>query len=123
MYLLFFTAIYLTGCCMFMPCHPGTWMTGFVTDMNGKPIENATVSLYGSKQITTSKGCFKFALADALPFTFTAEAVGYQPIEVPRKIGYYFISVRLAPLNSNNTSEVIWEKVSNKEYIQDKTCF
>jgi hypothetical protein len=107
---------------MFMPCHPGTWALGFVTDINGKPIENATVSLYGSKQITTSNGCFNFALADALPFTFTAEAIGYKPIEVPRKIGYYFISVKLVPMNSNNSSEVIWEKISRKEYSKAKPC-
>jgi hypothetical protein len=107
---------------MFMPCHPGTWAFGFVTDMKGEPIVNTTVSLYGSKQITKSEGYFNFNLADALPFTFTAEAVGYKSIEIPRKIGHYIITVKLAPINSNNSSEVIWKKISSEEYIKAKPC-
>ena len=105
-----------------MPCHPGTRAFGFVTDMKGEPIENATVSLYGSEQITKSKGCFNFNLADGLPFTFTATAVGYKPIEVPSKPGHYIIKVKLAPVNSNNSSEAIWKEISSEEYSKAKPC-
>ena len=117
-----FTAVYLTGCCMFMPCHPGTWAFGSVTDFKGQPIEYATVSLYGSKQITNSEGCFNFSLADALPFTFTATATGYKSIEVPSKPGHYHVRVKLAPMDSSNSSEVIWKKISTEEYNEAKPC-
>ena len=105
-----------------MPCHPGTWAYGFVTDKKGKPIENATVSLYGTEQITKSKGCFNFTLADGLPFSFSVRAIGYKPIEVPSKSGYYLIMVKLAPMNLNESSEVIWKHITNEEYNKAKPC-
>lgn len=122
LFLISFIAVYLTGCCMFVPCHPGTWALGSVLDTTGKPIKNATVSLYGSNQITNSEGCFKFHLADGLPFTFTATATGYKSIEVPSKPGHFYIKVKLAPMNSNNSSEVIWEEISSKKYNTAKEC-
>lgn len=105
-----------------MPCHPGTWALGSVSDTMGEPIKNATVSLYGSKQITNSEGCFKFSLADGLPFTFTAAAIGYKSIEVPSKAGHFYITVKLAALNSNNSSEVIWKEINSEEYNKAKPC-
>ena len=123
--LIFFllTIVFVSGCCMFMPCHPGTWAFGYVTDMEGNPIKNAKVKLYSSNKFTNSDGCFNFALADALPFTFSAEAVGYEPIvEVSREIGYYFISVKLAPVNSKDSSKVIWKKISKEEYSEAEPC-
>ena len=59
----------LTGCCAFVPCHPATSLIGAVRDANGRPVTNATVTLYGTTISTDSKGCFNLHAPDASPFT------------------------------------------------------
>ncbi|MEI7850691.1 MAG: carboxypeptidase-like regulatory domain-containing protein [Kiritimatiellales bacterium] len=106
----------LNGCQMFYPCHSGTWATGTVTDLKDLPIGDATVSIYGSERKTKSDGTFSFALADALPFSFVAKANGYQPIQAPSRTGHFVMAVRLAPTNSHESSQVVWKKISGKEF-------
>jgi len=104
-----------------MPCHPGTWATGIVTDNNGTPIENAEITLYSSTQFTKSDGGFRFELADALPFKLTASANGYKFAESPSKSGYFFIEIKLAELNSEENSQIFWKKISSGKYYKLKS--
>ena len=112
----------LSGCCMFVPCHPETRTVGYVSDENGKPIEGATIRLYGYKSITNSNGCFAFDVADALPFELSASAEGFKSITVPSKAGYFIISINLASASSNNSSVVEWKEISSNEYRSTKNC-
>ncbi len=114
-------AIYFSGCCLFAPCHRATRAIGTVKDFQGQPLNDAIVQLYGVKKATGPNGCFKYDLADGLPFTLSAEAPGYKFIEVPSKPGFFIIKVILANADSNESSTVFWDEISAKEY-EDLAC-
>lgn len=117
-----FLVLGLSGCCMFVPCHPATHAVGYVNDENGKPIEGATITLYGYKSITKSNGCFAFDVADALPFELSASAEGFKSITVPSKAGFFIISVNLASVTTSKPSEVKWKEVNSNEYRNAQKC-
>ncbi len=112
----------ISGCCTFIPCHPATRSVGYITDLNGQPIEGATITLYGYKQITNANDCFHFNVADALPFTLSANATNFKSVEVPSKAGHYTIDVKLAPADSNDSSEISWREMSSEKYHSNKPC-
>lgn len=99
------------GCCALVPCHPGSNLIGHVTDLNGRPIDGAIVTLYNSETVTDTAGCFQFELADALPFELTASAPNYKSIKVERKVGFYQISIQMAPQESSRPSKISWNKL------------
>jgi hypothetical protein len=103
-------------------CHPGTWTVGHVTDLKGQPIKGASVKLYSSEQNTNSEGCFTFEGADALPFTLSASATGFKDVVVPSKAGHFIIEIKMAPINSNSSSEVVWKKIATDDYRKTKKC-
>ena len=107
---------------MFVPCHPATRAIGHVTDMNGKPIQDATVTLYGRKTVSNTDGCFAFNMADAFPFEFSTSAAGFNSITVPSKAGFFIISVKLAPVGSSEIGEVKWKEINSHEYKNAKPC-
>jgi hypothetical protein len=119
---LLLVSFFLSGCCSFVPCHPGTKAIGHVTNLNGRPIEGAVVTLYGSEEVTDAEGCFRFELADALPFVLTVTASDYKRLEVHRKIGTYNITVNLAPINSAESSSITWTELGSYEYGKMKGC-
>ena len=112
----------LSACCTFVPCHPATHAIGYVNNENGKPIEGATVTLYGYQSITNANGCFAFNVADALPFELSASAEGYKSITVPSKEGFFIVNVNLALAISIKSSEVEWKEISSNEYKDIKKC-
>ena len=105
-----------------MPCHPATRAVGYVYNENGKPIEGATITLYGYKSITNANGCFSFDVADALPFELSASAEGFKSITVPSKAGFFLVNVNLASATSTKPSEVEWKEISSNEYKNTKKC-
>ena len=88
----------------------GTEVVGYVKDINGKPIINATVTLYGSPVKTDAHGCFYFNKADALPFELAATASGYNPVKAEAQWGKFKVRVTLARDKQNEQSTIIWEK-------------
>lgn len=103
-------------------CHPGTWTVGHVTDLKGQPIKGASVKLYSSEKNTNSEGCFTFEGADALPFRLSANATGFKDVEVPSKAGYFIIEIKMAPIDSNSSSEIVWKKIGLEEYRKQKNA-
>lgn len=112
----------LSGCCMFVPCHPATRAVGYVTDLDGTPIKNATVMLYGYQSTTNGNGCFAFDVPDALPFKLSASAEGFKDVEGPSKAGFFTIYVRLAPSESSESSGIRWKEISRHEYENINKC-
>jgi hypothetical protein len=90
-----------------------------VQSSKGSPIEDATVSLYGTSQAAGKGGCFSFHLANALPFTLSATAKGYMPVECEAKYGTYRVTLILEPVGSGVPSKAIWRKVSRGEYERE----
>ena len=81
-----------------MPCHPGTYIAGTVTDaVSHQAIYNATVHLYHYETQTAPSGCFALGGADALPFEFRVSAPGYRPVVVEAIPGSYQATVTLVP--------------------------
>ena len=107
---------------MFVPCHPATRAVGHVADLNGNPIKGATVTLYGYEQITNTDGCFAFNVADALPFKLSAGAPEFKNVEVVSKAGFFVIYVKLAPVDSGESSEIRWKEINSHEYQNTKPC-
>lgn len=121
-YLLAMPAALLSGCCAFVPCHPGTWLVGTVQTLDERPIANATVTLYGKSETVNSSGCFNMHLADAMPFTFTVSAEGYKKAETKAMAGFYKVRAKLAPSESPLTSQVEWLPISEADYRSTKPC-
>ncbi len=113
----------LSGCCMFIPCHPGLWAHGMVTRAGtSEPIVGANVTVFGNTVRTGSDGCFKVDLADALPFEFTVTSAGYRPaISTPPR-GYFKVNVDLARENSSEASTVTWKISSSQEFAASPNC-
>jgi len=105
--------LFMSGCCMFAPCHRGTELIGYVKDTNEKPIKNAKVTLYGYSVETNSNGCFYFNEADALPFELSIEAIGYTPVTSKAKWGKFIVKVVLSPESKGQASKVIWEETNS----------
>jgi hypothetical protein len=112
----------LSACCTFVPCHPATRAVGYVNNENGKPIEGATVTLYGYKSITNANGCFAFNVADAPSFELSASADGFKSKTVPSKAGFFIVSVNLASATSTKLSEIEWKEISSNDYKILKKC-
>lgn len=120
-----FTAVMcgsLAGCCAFMPCHPATSLVGAVRDTNGLPVANATVTMYGATTATDSRGCFNVHRADAMPFTFSVAAAGYQSAQVEAQAGFYRVSAKLARTQSPDQSQIEWVAISPNEYSSSTPC-
>lgn len=111
----------LVGACVFGPGHPRTWAVGVVSANGASPIAGATVSLFSTKAVTPSSGCFKLQLSSALPLTLAASAPGYKPVEVPAKFGFYRVEVTLEPESSNRASSITWRPSSEGEVLH-ATC-
>lgn len=106
----------LSGCWYFVPMHPGSWVSGVVQDANGVPLANATVSLYGRFAKTGADGCFTFQLANALPFTMTGSAPGYQTYTGGVKYGWYRVVMTLQPERSGAASQISWVKQDEEAF-------
>lgn len=116
-------ACLLSGCCMFVPCHPGLWAYGRVTRAGtGEPIVGAAVAVFGTHFRTGADGCFKFELADGLPFTFTVTREGYKAAvsEPPR--GFFKGTVELAQDTSTEPSAVTWTQSSEQGFAAAPKC-
>ncbi len=114
---------FLAGCCAFVPCHPGTWVFGTVSvAQSSSPVSGATISLFNSKLVSSSSGCFKVHLSSAYPLTFSVSAPGYKRVEVPAKFGFYKLAVALAPEQSSESSSVEWHETSESEFHNASPC-
>ena len=112
-------SLLLGGCCYFYPCHPGSSLIGVVQSAGGIPIEDATVSLFGTSRAIGKDGCFSFRLADAPPFTLSATAKGYVPFEGKAKYGTYHVTLILEPVGSRMPSKATWRKISSVEFERE----
>lgn len=110
---------FLSGCCYFVPCHPGTYIAGTVTDaVSHRPISNAAVRLYRYKVHTALSGCFALGGPDALPFEFGVSAPGYKPIVVKAVPGSYRTTVTLIPERSTGESNSEAREISRERYAE-----
>lgn len=115
-------SVFLTGCYMFVPTHPGTWLVGSIRGTDGLPLSNAQVMLYGTTQKANASGCFNVQLADALPFTLRVAAVGHKPVEMKASPGFFRVDVRLAGEQSVSISRAEWIGITESEYRSSKPC-
>jgi len=112
----------LTGCCGFVPCHPGTWVTGSVLTADGQALPGARVTLYGTTKTTNAVGCFNSHVSNALPFTFAASAAGYKTAETRAMPGFHRVQVKLVASESLASSQVEWFPISEADYLASKPC-
>jgi len=113
----------LGGCCQFMPCHPGTHITGDVTDaVSGQPIADAVVRLYHHETRTGTSGCFSLGGADALPFEFAVSAPGYKPLREKAIPGTFRKTVILMPVDGNGESRSRNHEVSRDQDADLSNC-
>ncbi len=107
----------LVGCCAFVPCHPSTSIFGTVLVKKSlNPVSDATISLFNSKLVSTSSGCFKAHVSAAYPLTLSVSAPGYKPVEAPAKFGFYKLSVVLTPEQALESSSIDWHEISEAEF-------
>lgn len=112
----------LTGCHMFVPTHPGTWLVGSIEGADGRPIANAQITLYGTTSKANSNGCFNVHLPDALPFTFRVAAIGHKAIEMKASPGFFRVEAKLVPDQSSANSGAKWIGITESEYHSSKSC-
>lgn len=114
----------LGGCCRFMPCHPGTYITGVVMDGASKQsVPNASVRLYHYETHSETSGCFALGGADARPFEFGVSAPGYKPVVVEGTPGSYQATVTLMPAGSSGNSTSITTDISRERYAElSRSC-
>lgn len=113
----------LSGCCAFVPCHPGLTASGRVVQAGtGSPVNGADISVFSTKLHSGPDGCFKFMVADALPFTFAVTSSGYKAVSSKPPRGYVRGKVMLALEGSNDTSTVLWEALSDQEFAALPSC-
>jgi hypothetical protein len=112
----------LSGCHMFVPTHPGTWLVGSIEGVDGRPIANAKVTLYGTTSMANSNGCFNVHLPDALPFTFVVTAIGHKAIEMKASPGFFRVEAKLVPDQSLASSSAKWIGITESEYRSSKPC-
>jgi hypothetical protein len=111
------TPLFLSACCYFMPCHPGTYIAGTVRDaVSHRPISNAVVRLYFYEARTPDSGCFALGGPDALPFEFAVSAPGYKSMAVKAVPGSYWATVTLVPEGSAGASNSELREVSRERY-------
>jgi hypothetical protein len=91
-----------------------------VQSPEGRPIEDASVSLFSTSKPVGKNGCFSFNLADAPPFTLSATAKGYLPFECKVKYGTYHVTIILEPIGSQTLSKATWRKISSDEFAREK---
>ena len=73
------------------------WVYGTVTQVGtGVPLVGARVSVFGTTIKTGANGCFESSLADALPFEFSVEDVGYKTVVSKPPRGFFRSTVALA---------------------------
>jgi hypothetical protein len=104
------SAVVVSGCCAFAPCHPSMTVAGRVTSISGEPVPAAHIRLHGMTGTSNKEGCFRLSGADALPFELVVEAAGFKPLTAEAKSGIFQITVELAPQDSSKASAVHWEK-------------
>lgn len=111
--------LFLTGCCYFVPCHPGTFIAGAVEDgASRRAIPNAAVRLYHYDSRTGPSGCFALGGPDALPFEFGVSAPGYKPVVVEAIPGSYQATVTLIPEGSAGESTSDVREISRDRYTE-----
>lgn len=112
----------LSGCHMFVPSHPGTWLVGSIEGVDGRPIANAQITLYGTTSKANSNGCFNVHLPDALPFTFRVAAMAHKPIEMKASPGFFRVKALLVSDQSVASSRAEWIGITESEYRSYKPC-
>lgn len=117
-----FASCLLAGCCAFVPCHPGTWVVGVVTESNGQVVAGSSVSLYGSRSEVGSGGCFREHRSSAKPLTLSVSAPGFKPVADPARFGFYRLSVTLVRESEAGASKVTWESITEQEFAATKPC-
>ena len=102
-----------------MPCHPGSYMYGVVTDgISGQPISNAAVRLYHYQTQTAPSGCFALGGADALPFELGISASGYKSVVVTAVPGSFKVAVTLEPVGNSTKSSATLSDISPEKYAE-----
>jgi hypothetical protein len=114
---LLLASLALSGCCNFMPCHSGGYVTGTVRDaVSHRPVSNAAVRLYSYKTRTAQIGCFALGGADSLPFELGVSAPGYKSTIVEARPGWYWATVELVPEDRPGTSKSEQRELSQDRY-------
>lgn len=109
----------LSGCCYFVPCHPGGYVSGTVIDaVSRRAVSNADVRLYSYRARSTQSGCFALGGADALPFEFGVSALGYKPTIVRAVPGWFVATVELVPEDRPGVSKSEILEVSEGRYTE-----
>lgn len=113
----------LSGCRTFVPSHPGLWVYGTVAQVGtGVPLVGAHVSVFGTTIKTGANGCFKLSLADALPFEFSVEDVGYKKVVSKPPRGFFRSTVALAQDGSDGVSAVSWSESNEQTFAAVPEC-
>ena len=105
-----FIGLFLTGCCAFAPCHPGSDVSGRVVSSLGTPVVGAAISLYSRSTTADASGCFKLGGPDALPFELLVSALGFKTLHVASGRGQYYLTVTLVPTEGDAQSTVEWSR-------------
>lgn len=113
---------FLSACHLLVPIHPGTWLVGSIMNVDGLPISNARVSLYGTTVNASTNGCFKLQLPDALPFTFEVTAIGYKRVEMKASPGFFRVEAKLVRDDSFANSSAEWIEITEVAYHSSKPC-
>lgn len=115
----------LSGCCHFTPCHPGSYITGTVTDaVSHQGIANASVRLYHHATHTAPSGCFALGGADAFPFEFRVAAPGYKPVAVEAVPGSFQAMISLVPEGDAGESKAEAREIAKGQYSElSRSCF
>lgn len=109
-------ALFLNGCCAFVPCHPGSSYVGKIINSDGAAIHSSKLMLYGTLVNIADDGCFKVHMADSYPFELLVSAEGYKNISSVPKFGYYRINIILSEANSTDHGLIEWKSISTTEY-------
>jgi hypothetical protein len=104
----------LNGCaCWFMPCDRVFRLSGHVLELDGQPVEGATVELYSARTHSCADGCFNLPVAPAASgFELVVSKEGYRRYAREWHAGDYDVTVHLAPVSSSADSSATWKDVA-----------
>ena len=105
----------LSGCgCWFMPCDRNFRLSGHVLELDGRPVNGATVEIHdvGIRRSCVG-GCFSLTLSSGSSGSeLVVSKEGYRPYTGKWHAGDYDVTVHLAPVSGSADSSATWHEVA-----------
>jgi Carboxypeptidase regulatory-like domain len=110
----FAAMLLLSGCaCWFMPCDRVFRLSGHVLELDGRPVNGATVELYSARTHSCADGCFYLPVVPAASgFELVVSKEGYRSYTRTWRAGDYDVTVHLAPASGTADSSATWKDVA-----------